>query len=362
MSDSWERPIAAAIVLGVAVVVAVGLRLLTSRLGKRAGDTRWAWDDLFAKLVHDLAVPITVIAGIWISLKVWDAPRGTLDVLARLLTAAAIFFVSVASARLIAGSLSSYALARQGVAANVTIFANIAKVLVIGIGMLIMLQSLGVSIGPLLGALGVGGLAVALALQDTLANLFAGVHILAAKTIEPGHYIRLDTGQEGYVVDINWRNTTIRTLSDNIEVIPNQKFSDTILTNYSRPGEEMSILVYAKLPYEIDLDEAEGMLEQVGHEVMKEVQGGVEGSGVFVRFDDFNDSSVGFHVILRSTEFEDQFRIKHEYLKRLHRVMREEGYAAPYWHHRVSLQDAPVRNGNGAGGNGAANGKGELPA
>ncbi|MEV5828428.1 mechanosensitive ion channel family protein [Spirillospora sp. NPDC052242] len=357
MSDSWERPIAAAIALGVAVVVAVGLRLLTARLGKRAGDTRWTWDDLVAKLVHDLALPLTLIAGVWIALKIWDAPRGTLDVLARLLTAVAIFFVSVAAARLIAGSLSSYAIARQGGAANVTIFANIAKVIVIGIGLLIMLQSLGVSIGPLLGALGVGGLAVALALQDTLANLFAGVHILAAKTIEPGHYIRLDTGQEGYVVDINWRNTTIRTLSDNIEVIPNQRFSDTILTNYSRPGEEMSILVYAKLPYEVDLDKAETMLEEVGHEVMKEVQGGVEGSGVFVRFDDFNDASVGFHVILRSTEFEDQFRIKHEYLKRLHRVLRQQGYAPPYWHHRVSLQEAPA-NGNGSA-NGAA--KGELP-
>ena len=83
-------------------------------------------------------------------------------------------------------------------------------------GFLVVLQTLGVSIAPLLTALGVGGLAVALALQDTLANLFAGIHILASKTVQPGDYIRLSSGEEGYVVDINWRQTTVRQLSNNL--------------------------------------------------------------------------------------------------------------------------------------------------
>ncbi len=164
-------------------------------------------------------MPLSVLLGLWTAAKVLELPRGTLDVIAKVLTAVTILVVSLALARLIAASVTSIALARQGVAANVTIFANITRVIVLGIGVLVMLQSIGVSITPLLGALGVGGLAVALALQDTPANLFAGVHVLASKTIEPGDYIKLATGQEGYVVDINWRNTSIRTLSDNIEVI-----------------------------------------------------------------------------------------------------------------------------------------------
>jgi small-conductance mechanosensitive channel len=337
---SWTRVIAAAVVMAAALAIAVLLRLLTGRLTRRAGDTRWAWDDLAARLIRDLAMPLAVLIGLWTAAKVLELPRGTLDVIARILTAVTILVVSLAMARLIAASVSSIAMARQGVAANVTIFANITRVIVLGIGVLVMLQSIGVSITPLLGALGVGGLAVALALQDTLANLFAGVHVLASKTIEPGDYIKLATGQEGYVVDINWRNTSIRTLSDNIEVIPNQRFSDTILTNYHRPAQDMSVLVYAKVPYEVDLDAVEEMLVRVGHEVMNDVQGGVADSNVLVRFDDFNDSSVGFHVILRSSEFGDQFAIKHEFLKRLHRTLREEGIAPPYWHHRVVV-DGP---------------------
>ncbi|WP_084263330.1 mechanosensitive ion channel family protein [Actinomadura formosensis] len=342
---SWERVIAAAVVMAAALVIAVLLRLLTGRLFRRAGDTRWAWDDLAARLVKDLAMPLALLLGLWTAARVLELPRGTLDVIAKVLTAVAILVISLAMARLIAASVTSIAMARQGVAANVTIFANITRVIVLGIGILIMLQSIGVSITPLLGALGVGGLAVALALQDTLANLFAGVHVLASKTIEPGDYIRLATGQEGYVVDINWRNTSIRTLSDNIEVIPNQRFSDTILTNYHRPAQDMSVMVYAKVHYEVDLDEVEKLLLQVGHDVMKDVQGGVEDSNVLVRFDDFNDATVGFHVILRSSEFGDQFAIKHEFLKRLHRVLREEGIAPPYWHHRVVVDDPSRANG-----------------
>ncbi|MFA1551810.1 mechanosensitive ion channel family protein [Actinomadura chokoriensis] len=341
----WQRVIAAAAVMVAALAIAVLLRLLTGRLFKRAGDTRWAWDDMAARLIRDLAMPLAVLLGLWSAAKVLQLPGGTLDVIARVLTAVTILVISLAMARLIAASVTSIALLRQGVAANVTIFANITRVVVLGIGVLVMLQSIGVSITPLLGALGVGGLAVALALQDTLANLFAGVHVLASKTIEPGDYIKLATGQEGYVVDINWRNTSIRTLSDNIEVIPNQRFSDTILTNYHRPAQDMSVMVYAKVPYEVDLDEMEELLTRVGHDVMKDVQGGVEEANVLVRYDDFNDSSVGFHVILRSSEFGDQFVIKHEFLKRLHRTLREEGVAPPYWQHRVVVDEPGRTNG-----------------
>ncbi|MFC7563311.1 mechanosensitive ion channel family protein [Actinomadura namibiensis] len=331
MPESWDwaKVIAAAAVLAVALAVAVISRVLAG-LNRRAGDTRWAWDDLAAKLLHDLAVPMSLLGGAWIAAEILIVNRRTLDYTGKVLTAITIIIVALALARLFAGVVTSVASARQGVAANVTIFANITRVLVLGIGMLVMLQSLGVSITPLLGALGVGGLAVALALQDTLANLFAGVHVLASKTIEPGDYIKLATGQEGYVVDINWRNTSIRTLSDNIEVIPNQRFSDTILTNFHRPAQDMGLLIQASVSYDSDLESVEKVVIEVGQEVMAEVEGGVKEAEVLVRYHTFADSGIGFTVILRTSEFGDQFRIKHEFVKRLHRRFRAEGIEIPF--------------------------------
>ena len=139
------------------------------------------------------------------------AVRHTTD---SVLVAVLILTISVAVARFAAGAVSSVVTARAGVAQSATIFVNIVRVAVVGIGLLVLLQSLGVSVTPLLTALGVGGLAVALALQDTLANLFAGVHILVSRKVQQGDYVRLDSGQDGYIVDINWRNTTIRQLAE----------------------------------------------------------------------------------------------------------------------------------------------------
>jgi small-conductance mechanosensitive channel len=86
----------------------------------------------------------------------------------------------------------------------------------------------------------VGGLAVALALQDTLSNLFAGLHIIASKKLLPGDYFLLDSGEEGYVQDVNWRNTFIRTLRNNMIVVPNARLASAILTNYYQPSSEMA--------------------------------------------------------------------------------------------------------------------------
>src|SRR5207302_9529306 len=82
------------------------------------------------------------------------------------------------------------------------------------IGFLVLLDALGIQITPILTALSVGGLAVALALQDTLSNLFAGVHLLADKPIRVGDYVKIADTVEGYVVDIGWRSTCVSILQN----------------------------------------------------------------------------------------------------------------------------------------------------
>ena len=98
------------------------------------------------------------------------------------------------------------------------------------------LQSLGVPVAPLLTTLGVGSLAVALALQDTLANFFAGLYLLADRPIGAGDYIKIHDGEEGYVETIGWRSSRLRTGTGNMVIVPNQKLSQAILINYHRPS------------------------------------------------------------------------------------------------------------------------------
>src|SRR5207244_7175310 len=129
--------------------------------------------------------------------------------------------VTWALARAAGNAVAARARAESAALPSVNLVTNLAKAVVIGLGAPVILQTLGISITPLLTALGVGGLAVALALKDTLANLFSGIHLIAAKYIRGGDYVRMDSGEEGYVVDINWRHTSLRQLPDNLILVPN---------------------------------------------------------------------------------------------------------------------------------------------
>jgi small-conductance mechanosensitive channel len=181
-----------------------------------------------------------------------------------------------------------------------------------------------------LTALGVGGLAVGLALQDTLANFFAGIHILTSGQVRPGDFVRLESGEEGYVVDVTWRYTTIRQLANNVTIVPNSKLASAITTNYYRPDLELAVLVPVGVSYASDLAHVENVTVDVARNVMREVPGGVAGFEPFIRYGAFGDSSITFTVIMRATEVVSQYLLRHEFIKRLHERYRREGIVIPF--------------------------------
>ena len=247
-----------------------------------------------------------------------------------MLLAAVVLTVTFGLAKVTSEIVRSGALSHSGTSSSATIFVNITRVVVLTVGLLILLDSLGVAIAPLLTALGVGGLAVALALQDTLTNLFAGVHILASRKVQPGDFIQLDNGMEGHIVDTNWRNTIVRQLPDNLVIVPNAKLAASILTNYHRPEREMSVLVQVGVSYDSDLEHVESVTREVGRDVMRTVEGAVPGHEPFIRYHTFADSSINFSVILRAAEAPAQYLIIHEFIKRLHRRYRDEKIQIPF--------------------------------
>jgi small-conductance mechanosensitive channel len=208
---------------------------------------------------------------------------------------------------------------------------NIASLVVVGVGLLVLLNSLGVSITPLLTALGVGGLAVALALQDTLSNLFAGFYISLAGQVRPGDYVKLDSGQEGYVSDITWRSTALKALPNNLIVVPNAKLAQAILTNYHLPEKRMSLLVPISVSYDCDPEEVERILVEEALAGAKDIPGLLADPAPFVRFiPGFGDSSLDFTLICQVAEFVDQYLAQHELRKRIFKRFRAEGIEIPF--------------------------------
>ncbi len=255
-----------------------------------------------------------------------------------------ILSLTVVAARLAVGGVGFLAPSVGGLLPATTLTQNVARLAVTVLGGLILLNVLGVSITPMLTALGVGGLAVALALQDTLANLFAGFYITMTGHLRPGDYIRLDSGEEGYVNDISWRATLIRTLPNSTIVVPNAKLAQAIVTNYHLPEPRMSLLIPISVSYDSDPEHVERVLLEEAQRAAQEIPGMLAEPAPFVRFiPGFGDSSLNFTLICQVREFVDQYPVQHELRKRIFRRFRQEGIEIPFPIRTVYLRDAEKR-------------------
>ncbi|MGO9378148.1 MAG: mechanosensitive ion channel family protein [Dissulfurispiraceae bacterium] len=205
-------------------------------------------------------------------------------------------------------------------------------------GILIMLGVLGISIAPLITALGVGGLAVALALQDTLANLFAGIHILVEKSIRVGDYIRLESGQEGRVEDITWRTTRIKMMPNNMVIIPNKNLSQSVVINYSLPGKMMMLIMPIGVGYDSDPETIETILMEEVDKAKGEIVGLLPDSQPSVRLVGFGESSLDFTLSCQIEEYSYQQAVQHELRKRIFRRFKEKGIEIPFTQRTVFIR------------------------
>jgi small-conductance mechanosensitive channel len=217
---------------------------------------------------------------------------------------------------------------------------GILKGSIIAIGLLIILSVLGISITPLITALGVGGLAVALALQDTLANLFAGIHILMEKSIRVGDFIKLETGQEGYVEDITWRTTRIKMPANNMVVIPNNKLAQSIVINYYLPEKRMATAIQIGVSYSPDPEKVERILIEEAQKAVGEVKGLLaDPQPAAGLIPGFGESSLNFTLTFHVREFADQNPVENELRKRILKRFKEEGIEMPFPQRTVYLRE-----------------------
>ncbi len=239
--------------------------------------------------------------------------------------------LTVMSMRIAGGLVRHYGAQVPGALPVTTLTQNLAQLGVFILGVVLILGALDVKITPILTALGVGGLAVALALQDTLSNLFGGFYVAVAGQVRLGDYIRLNTGEEGYVTDIGWRSTSVRALANNLIVIPNSKLAQAIVTNFHLPEKRMGTNLQVGVDYESDPDQVERVLLEVARQGAEDIPGLLAEPAPAVMFDPgFGDSALGFTLLFQVAEFSNQYRVRHELRKRILRRFREEGIGIPF--------------------------------
>jgi len=330
-SETIEAALFSASAFGIVVVIGIIVRrVVLGRLEAWSKRTKSTIDDVVAAAIRTPSIIWILMLALYVAVQFLPLGLHKLEIIEKVLLAAGLFSLTLALSSLATQLIDRHAAKLDTSGGSTSLMRNIARIIVWVTGVLVILSSLGISIGPMLATLGVGGLAVALALQDTLANLFAGVHISLNKIVRIGDYVKLESGEEGYVTDINWRTTTIRMLANNMIIVPNSKLTQSIITNYYYPAKEMAVLVQVGVHYGSDLAHVERVTCEVGREVMKQVQGGVRDFEPFIRYHTFADSSINFTVILRGMEYVDQHLLKHEFIKRLQKRYAEEGICIPF--------------------------------
>ncbi len=311
------------------------VKKLVSPVVRRAvARTKWTADDLIIDSIGKWVIPWFIALGLFLGWRRVQMDTKYHQWLENGLMVFYIFSITWIVATVLSGMTKIKHPDSEAVVRSSSIIGNIIKVIVYSIGILVILQSLGISITPILAGLGVGGLAVALALQDTLSNLFAGIQIISTKQINPGDFIRLESGQEGFVEDISWRYTALKTGSNNIIIVPNSKLASAIVSNYFLPGKEIVFNIDIGVDYNSDLQKVEEVTVKVLKEMQQASPDCVQDFEPFIRFQQFGESSIDLKAFLKAKTFGSQFLIKHELMKRIQKRYAEEGINIPY----------PVRN------------------
>jgi small-conductance mechanosensitive channel len=324
-----------------AIVILFFIRGILLRIARRWADkTETRVDDIVMESVRVPSLYWCVAIGLYSGVVLSDLPEKYLQHLSTVIYVIIIISVTITLANLAGRVFRNYLQKSKLPIPTTGLAYGILKGTILCAGFLIVLNVLGISIAPLLTALGVGGLAVALALQDTLANLFAGLHILVEQSIRVGDFIKLESGQEGYVEDITWRTTRVRMLANNMVVIPNNKLSQSVVTNYYLPERRMSLLVPVGVSYDSDPDRVEEILVEEAEKAVGQLPGLRGDPAPFVRFiPGFGNSSLDFTLICQVEEFVDQYSVQHELRKRIFGRFREEGIEIPFPQRTVHIRE-----------------------
>lgn len=333
LGATWEQIglLAAHVAGGAAIGAAVQavahrpLRALVRKTGGRAGA---------AVLEGLLGMPawwLAIAAGL-LRLRAAPLPPAADVLFSKVLLVAGGITLTVAAMRVAVGLVREYAVSPDGPLPSTSIFVNLTRIAVVALGALLVLNALGISVTPVLTALGVGGLAVALALQDTLSNLFAGLQLLASKQIHPGDHLTLDSGQEGVVQDVTWRYTTLLAQGGNLIVVPNAKLAQAIVTNHALPEQPLAVPVEFTVAYGSDLDLVERVVSEVAAGTVADLAPALTDYEPIVRFRALLDSGVGVTAILRAPTYGEQFAIRSEFIRRLLPALAEHGIEVPYPH------------------------------
>jgi len=305
------------IIIGSIIFAKIFNLIVTKYIKKITEKTRTDIDDILMKVIRKPLYIFIILVGFYFGLKSLSFLAPYSLWINRMFFIISALLLSLIIARILSVLVSRWLKVQKEFERTPRLISTVVSIVIYLIAFLMILRYLNVEITPLVATLGLGGLAVGLALQNTLSNFFAGVHIISDRPINVGDYIEMEGNIAGYVEDIGWRSTRIRTLPNTIVIVPNSKIAESVITNNYMPVQEMSIVLQCGVAYGSDLEKVEKVTVDVARKIQQTVPGAVKTFEPFIRYHTFGDSNINFSIILRVEEFVARYLVTHEFVKAL---------------------------------------------
>ncbi|MEZ5046713.1 MAG: mechanosensitive ion channel family protein [Chitinophagaceae bacterium] len=317
--------------LGIALFVGIALKfILTKILARLSKKTKWKSDDLIVDVFKRWIIFWCLLIAILSFIDQLGIAEKQFWWIENTLKAIFIFTISMALSKIFGGMTKISASQKDSAIPESSILSNIVIFITYVIGLIFILQEYDIKITPILTALGVGGLAVALALQETLSNLFAGIQILSSGKTNIGDFIELENGKKGFIRDITWRNTTIETFSNNIVVIPNQKLNSSIIENFDIQNNYITNYIEVGVAYTSNLEHVETVCKDIVQNIMQKTEGAVADYKPSIVFTNFGDSSIQVRVYYQVISYSNNLPIRSLLVKNIHSRFAQEGIEIPF--------------------------------
>ncbi|MEA3398614.1 MAG: mechanosensitive ion channel family protein [Patescibacteria group bacterium] len=323
-------------IVAIFLAASYAVTFLISILEKLTSKTDSDLDD---RIIKAIKLPIRYLAGLlglFYAVKgfglAWEI-KGNEYGAADALFVFIILLLGFTASRIFKSIFFWYGGTEKGGKINQTMFVFIRKVIsaiIYAIGLIIILGQFNIQIGPLLAGLGVAGLAIALGLQETLANLFAALFLVLDKSINIGDWIQLEDGTKACIKDISWRSVRIRTITGNTVIVPNAVFVGQKISSYDYPVTAFFTSISVGVAYDTDLEKAEYVASQAAEKVINSEGIREKKNNPIIRYTELADSSINFLVIIKVDKVLDEGRVKHSLIKEIVKQFKENGIEIPF--------------------------------
>ncbi len=251
------------IALGIIIasyIIGKILYYLFKTVGRRlTAKTKTDLDDVLIDIIEEPIVAIVFLAGVYFALAYLGIKNGILE---GILKAATIAIIAWAGIRFVDTFVKKILIPLTAKTKSsfddqmVPLFSKGAKAVIIILSLVMVLDSVGFDVTALLAGIGIGGIAIAFAAQETISNVFGGISLILDKTFKVGDKIRLDSGEVGLVDEVGLRSTRVRTFANEVIIIPNSTMANSKIINYAQPnalgrGEVKFGVVYGSNPEKV---------------------------------------------------------------------------------------------------------------